>query len=179
MHKIIISLIAFSFCFASQANAEQFDDLRSVYKTKWTELVSSIEQRTELSFIQKMAVYEREVSGLKKQYAEDKSNAYKGREETITVNHECKGRPGGSTKSCGVRCVQRPNEDMYTTEDWVTFNGDTMKETVSEEKACFKLEAKGNTLKEGSVTAVFKHRSSYIDYKTLDDADALFRSFSE
>lgn len=147
------------------------------YHAKWAELVASLEQRSDLSFTQKLAEYDKAVAALKQQYVDDRVSGLQQREQTLTVTHSCKGRPSGSTKNCGYRCVERPNNDMYTTEEWITFSGDTMGEITNEEKACFKLEAKGNVYREGSVTAVFKYRDSFIGYKTMDDADALFRSF--
>jgi hypothetical protein len=141
--------------------------------------VSSLEQRADLSFLQKLSAYDRAVSDLKKQYAQDRANEYKNSEVTVTVEHSCKGRPSGSTKNCGYRCAERPNENMFTTAEWVTFSGDVMKERINEEKACFKLEAKGNVEKQGSVTATFKYRNSFVDYKLIDDAESLFNSFTE
>jgi hypothetical protein len=175
-------LIALS-CLSTGALAEQAQNLKSLdaykalYADKWARLVSDIENRSDLSFIQKLTVYEQEVDKLKKQYEEERIAEYKGSEVTLTVEHQCKGRPGGSTKNCGYRCVERPNEEMYTIEEWITFSGDHMKDIINEEKACFKLEAKGNSKKQGSVTAVFKYRGSYVGYKTADDTDTLFNSF--
>ena len=68
---------------------------------------------------------------------------------------------------------------MYTKPEWVTFSGDYMKEVINEEKACFKLEAKGNRQKQGTVTATFKYRNSFVGYKTIDDATELFDSFTK
>lgn len=175
-------LIALS-CLGNVALAEPAQELKSLeaykahYAEKWTVLVSDLESRTDLSFVQKLVRYEQEVDALKKQYEQQLASEYNSNEVTVTVEHQCKGRPSGSTKNCGYRCAERPNEDMYTTEEWTTFTGDHMKETVNEEKACFKLEASGNVKKEGSVTAVFKYRTNYVGYITADDADALFNSF--
>lgn len=155
------------------------EEIQAEYKQKWSSLVASLEQRNDISFLQKLAAYDQGVSRLKKEYAQARVAEYEKSEVTVTVDHECKGRPSGTTRNCGFRCAERPNEDMFTTEEWVTFTGDVMKENVSEEKACFKLEAKGNTKKTGSVTATFKYRGSFVDYKMIDDAEKLFNSFAE
>jgi hypothetical protein len=167
------------------ALAEPTQELNSLeaykahYFDKWTTLVNDLESKTDLSFVQKLTRYEDEVDKLKKQYEQQRASDYNRDEMTVTVEHQCKGRPYGSTKNCGYRCAERPSEDMYTTKEWTTFTGDHMKEIVNEEKACFKLEAKGNVKKQGSVTAVFKYRTNYVGYITADDADALFDSFLE
>ncbi len=182
MYKYLIVLfVLFSqFAFAEQMNqSRSVEDYQAIYKAKWSSLVASLEKRNDLSFVQKLAAYEQEVNKLKKQYAQERMGEYNDSEVTLSVDHECRGRPGGSTKNCGYRCVERPNEDMYTKPEWVTFSGDYMKEIINEEKACFKLEAKGNMRKQGTVTAVFKYRNSFVEYKTLDDATELFDSFTK
>lgn len=172
-------------CLGNIALAEPTQELNSLeaykahYFDKWTTLVNDLESKTDLSFVQKLTRYEDEVDKLKKQYEQQRASDYNRDEMTVTVEHQCKGRPYGSTKNCGYRCAERPSEDMYTTKEWTTFTGDHMKEIVNEEKACFKLEAKGNVKKQGSVTAVFKYRTNYVGYITADDADALFDSFLE
>lgn len=181
MYKfLVVLLVLFSqFTFAEEVNKPRsVEEYQVIYKEKWTALVGSLEQRTDLSFVQKLATYEQEVSKLKKQYAQERMGEYNDSEVTFSIDHMCKGRPSGSTKNCGYRCVERPNEDMYTKEEWVSFSGDYMDEIINEEKACFKLEAKGNTKKEGTVTATFKYRNSFVDYKTVDDATELFDSFT-
>ena len=181
MYKYLVLLLVL---FSQLATAEEVnksrsvDEYQNIYKAKWTSLVESLEQRTDLSFVQKLATYEQEVSKLKKQYAQERMGEYNDSEVTLSVDHDCKGRPSGSTKNCGYRCVERPNEDMYTKPEWVSFSGDYMKEIINEEKACFKLEAKGNIQKEGTVKATFKYRNSFVDYKTVDDATELFDSFT-
>ncbi len=181
MYKYLVLLLALlsPFAFAEELSAPRsVEDYQAIYKAKWTSLVESLEQRTDLSFVQKMGAYEQEVNKLKKQYAQERMGEYNDSEVTLSVEHACKGRPSGSTKNCGYRCVERPNEDMFTKPEWVTFSGDYMKEIINEEKACFKLEAKGNTQKQGIVTATFKYRNSFVDYKTIDDATELFDSFT-
>ena len=182
MKKYLASLALF-FALSGLAMAGPTQELKSLeaykadYAEKWTALVSDLESRTDLSFVQKLARYEQEVGQLKKQYKQQRTSEYNSDEVTVTVEHQCKGRPSGSTKNCGYRCAERPNDDMYTTDEWTTFTGDHINETVNEEKACFKLEASGNVKKQGSVTAVFKYRTNYVGYITADDADALFNSF--
>jgi hypothetical protein len=181
MHKYLILLLALlsQFAFAEQMNEQRsVEEYQAIYKAKWHSLVESLEQRTDLSFVQKLATYEQEVNKLKKQYSQERMGDYNDNEVTLSVEHACKGRPSGSTKNCGYRCVERPNKDMYTKPEWVSFSGDYMKEIINEEKACFKLEAKGNTQKEGTVTATFKYRNSFVEYKTVDDATELFDSFT-
>lgn len=181
MSKSLISLFAVLLMFTHSAIAEQgtrtAEEIRLDYKAKWQVLVNDLEARDDLSFVQKLAVYDQELTLLKKQYVEARLNEYKGDEVAITVEHECKGRPAGSTKNCGYVCAERPNEDMFTKPEWVSFKGDYMDEIINEEEACFELEAKGNVKKQGSVTAVFKYRGSFVDYKSADDATELFSSF--
>ncbi|MBT3506074.1 MAG: hypothetical protein HN475_09990 [Piscirickettsiaceae bacterium] len=183
MKKYLASLALLVALFSGLIMAQDKQELsaleahESLYHAKWTSLVSELEVRTDLSFVQKLVMYEEEVNKLKEQYKEQRVAEYNDDEVTVTAEHQCKGRPAGSTRNCGYRCVERPNEDMYTTAEWTMFTGDYMKEVVNEEKACFKLEASGNVSKQGSVTAVFKYRKNYIVYRTSDDADALFDSF--
>lgn len=147
------------------------------YQQQWQQLVDKIAARTEISFEKKLALYEHYLQQLKQEYAQQPQQYYQQHSVTLSETHQCKGRPAGSTKNCGFRCVVRPNKAMYTTEAWVTFSGDSTKTTVTEEKACLKLEAKGNVKKEGQVTAIFKYREGYANYKTISEADTLFRSF--
>ena len=177
MSLAVLTLVSVLFSGLTMAQPEALEIHKAEYKQKWQALVQGIENRSDLSFTQKLTVYEQEVAKLKKQYQEERVEEYNSNEVTITVDHQCKGRPAGSTRNCGVRCAERPDEDMFTKVEWVTFSGDYMDEVVNEEKACFKLEAKGNVKKEGSVSAVFKYRTNYVGYITADDADALFNSF--
>lgn len=164
---------------AAEQNIRTTEEIHQEYKTKWNTLVNSVEARDDLSFVEKLTMYNQELNKLKQQYVETRLNEYSNNEVAVTVEHQCKGRPAGSTKNCGYRCAERPNEDMFTQEDWISFEGDYMDEIINEEKVCFKLESKGNVKKEGSVTAIFRYRGSFVDYKTADDASALFSSFLE
>jgi hypothetical protein len=183
MKKYLASVALLLALFSSLNMAQEQQELsaleahESLYYAKWTSLVLELEARTGLSFIQKLVMYEEEVNNLKEQYKEQRVGDYSDDEVSVTVEHQCKGRPAGSTKNCGYRCAERPDEDMYTTAEWTTFTGDYMKEMISEEKVCFKLEATGNVKKQGSVTAVFKYRKNYVGYRTSNDANALFDSF--
>lgn len=172
---LVLALLWSELSVAQQPKDNDF--YQQKYQAKWQQMVSELEHRSDLSFVQKMALYEQQVSQLKKQYVAERATDYQGKDETLSVTHTCKGRPAGSTKNCGTVCVERPNKDMFTKPEWVEFTGDYMDEIINEEMACFKLEAKGNTKKVGSVTATFKYRDSYIDYKGVDDADKLFSSF--
>lgn len=184
MKSYLMALLLGMNCLTSSAIAEQTQALEkslAVYKVhyaeKWAFLINDLESRTDLSFVQKLSRYEQEVKKLKAEYMQQRISEYNDKEVSVTVQHQCKGRPAGSTKNCGYRCAERPNEDMYTTAAWTTFMGDTTKEIINEEKACFKLEATGNTTRTGSVTAIFRYRTNYVGYITADDADALFESF--
>lgn len=139
--------------------------------------VLELKDRADLSFPQKLALYEREITSLKDQFATERAKEYQALEVTLTADHTCRGRPSGTAKNCGFKCVERPNENMYTTDEWITYTGDSMGELKNEAKACLKLEARGKGNEEGRVSAVFKYRTSYIEYKIAKDADALFNSF--
>ena len=106
MKKYLASLALF-FALSGLAMAEPTQELKSLeaykadYAEKWTALVSDLESRTDLSFVQKLARYEQEVGQLKKQYKQQRTSEYNSDEVTVTVEHQCKGRPSGSTKNCG------------------------------------------------------------------------------
>jgi len=156
---------------------QSMESYQTQYHAKWTSLVSELKDRADLSFPQKLALYEREITSLKDQFATERAKEYQALEVTLTADHTCRGRPSGTAKNCGFKCVERPNENMYTTDEWITYTGDSMGELKNEAKACLKLEARGKGNEEGRVSAVFKYRTSYIEYKIAKDADALFNSF--
>lgn len=177
--SLITLLLTFSHYAVAELNIRTAEEIRHEYKAKWNDMVDSLEAREDLTFIEKLTVYDQQLNSLKQQYIETRLAEYKNNEVVVTVQHQCKGRPGGSTKNCGSVCAERPNDDMFTREDWVSFEGNYMDEIINEEKACFELEAKGNVKKQGSVTATFRYRDSFVDYKTAYDASDLFSSFLE
>ncbi len=183
MQQYLVSITFIITVFSTMVAAQEtiapqsMSGYKTQYQAKWSSLVSELKDRADLSFPQKLALYEREITSLKHQFAAERAKEYQALEVTLTANHVCKGRPSGIPKNCGFKCVERPNENMYTTDKWISFSGDSMGELQNEAKACLKLEARGRGNKEGSVSAVFKYRTSYIDYKVAQDADALFSSF--
>ncbi|MFT7234918.1 MAG: hypothetical protein ACI9QV_000488 [Methylophagaceae bacterium] len=161
----------------TQQGLKLLDIYKAHYGQRWTSLVSGLENRSDLSFAQKLAHYEQQIGIVKQQFSKERIQEYQQQSITLKVEHKCKGRPSGTAKNCGFKCVERPNENMYTTEKWVIYTGDEMGKTLNEAKACLKLEVRGAGKNEGTVSATYKYRPSYIDYKVADDADILFKSF--
>jgi hypothetical protein len=183
MQKYLASFALFLTLFSGLVIAQEgqqpaaLETYKPQYQAEWTSLVSQLAARTDLSFPQKLVRYEREVTGLKAQFVVERAKEYQNLAIKLTADHQCKGRPSGTPKNCGFVCVERPNDNMYTTEQWTSYTGDSMGDIKNEAKACLKLEVRGKGKKQGSVSAIFKFRTSYIDYKVADDADALFNSF--
>tara|TARA_R110002111_G_scaffold119225_2_gene182128 strand:+ start:520 stop:1098 length:579 start_codon:yes stop_codon:yes gene_type:complete len=183
MQHYLASLALIFTVFSTIATGQQIlepqpmDGYQTQYQSKWTALVANLKDRADLSFPEKLALYEREITSLKQQFGAERSKEYQSMTVTLTADHACKGRPSGTAKNCGYKCVERPNENMYTTDDWITYTGDSKGQIKNEAKACLKLEARGSGKTEGRVSAVFKYRTSYIDYKVAKDADELFNSF--
>ena len=169
--------------FSSLLSAEEgsqlklLEDYKHKYQAEWFLLVSTLEAKENLSFKNKLMRYEDEVSRLKQLFVVERVNEYESLSTTLVSTHQCNGRPSGTPKNRGVVCVERPDENMYTTEEWVTYKGDSMGQVMTEAKACLKLEVRGKGRKKGSVSAVFKFRKDYIKYKSAGDADFLFNDF--
>ena len=183
MNKHIALLTFVLTLFSSLLSAEEgrrlkpLEDYKHKYETEWVLLVSTLDAKKNLSFKKKLVRYEEDVSRLKQLFVVERINEYENLSATLVSIHQCNGRPSGTPKNCGFVCVERPDENMYTTEGWVTFKGDTMGQVVTEAKACLKLEVRGKGRKKGSVSAVFKYRKGYINYKTAEDADILINNF--
>tara|TARA_B110000114_G_scaffold89390_1_gene94513 strand:- start:196 stop:756 length:561 start_codon:yes stop_codon:yes gene_type:complete len=156
---------------------KSLEDYKHKYEAEWALLVSTLDAKKNLSFKKKLLRYEEEVSRLKQLFLVERVNEYEGLSTTLVSVHQCNGRPSGTPKNCGFVCVERPDENMYTTEEWVTFKGDSMGHVMTEAKACLKLEVRGKGRKKGSVSAIFKYRKSHINYKSAQDADILFNNF--
>ena len=164
-----------SLLFAEEANRlKSLHTYKQQYQAEWSLLVSTLDENSKLSFQSKLVVYDKEVSELKHLFALERANEYRNLSVTVVSAHHCNGRPSGTPKNCGFVCVERLDENMYTLKEWVTFKGDSSGQIMTEAKACLKLEVRGKSRKQGSVSAVFKYRKSYIDYKSAADADVLF-----
>ena len=166
---MIKQLVLFTFLvtfFSSHLFAEEANQLKALqnykqqYQAEWSLLVSTLDDNR-----------------LKHLFVVERSNEYRNLSMTVVSTHYCNGRPSGTPKNCGFVCVERLDENMYTTEQWVTFKGDSSGQVMTEAKACLKLEVRGKSRKKGSVSAIFKYRKSYIDYKSAVDADVLFNEF--
>jgi len=167
-----------SLLFAEEANRlKALQNYKQQYQAEWSLLVSTLDDNSELSFQKKLVVYDKGVTRLKRLFVVERANEYRSLSMTVVSTHYCNGRPSGTPKNCGFVCVERLDENMYTTEQWVTFMGDSSGQVMTEAKACLKLEVRGKSRKKGSVSAVFKYRKSYIDYKSAADADVLFNEF--
>jgi len=78
MKKYLASLALLVALFSGLIMAQDKQELsaleahESLYHAKWTSLVSELEVRTDLSFVQKLVMYEEEVNKLKEQYKEQR-----------------------------------------------------------------------------------------------------------
>lgn len=150
------------------------DNYKVEYRSQWQQLLNKVEDENGLSFIEKLAIYQPGIDQLKQQFIKQRRNDYQMISVDLSAHHSCRGRPSGTAKNCGYKCVERPNENMFTKDEWVKIDGDVMDEIRNEAKACIKVIIRGTGKNEANVTATFKYRNSYIDYKVAEDANTLF-----
>lgn len=163
------------FLFAEEGpRLKPLQNYKQQFQAEWILLVSTLDRNNKLSFQNKLVRYDKEVARLKSLFVTERANEYRSLSVTVVTTHYCNGRPSGTPRNCGFVCAERPDQNMYTMEEWVTFSGDSMGQIMNEAKACLKLEARGKSRKKGRVSAVFKYRKSYIDFMSAADADVLF-----
>lgn len=161
---------------ASSQPVTSIADYRADYEKKWVGLVSQLEQGQEMSAAQKM-------NAMEQNFKRERWADYQAFEVTETAEQLCRGKTPRTkirrSQACATKCVERPNEDMYTSLSLVKFEGPTRKEFVTGTKACFRLKVWGAGVEKGRVTATFKYRDSYIEHAIEQDAKAVFSEILE
>jgi hypothetical protein len=159
------------------------DDYKALYEAKRDAIFAEVESMTELNFREKQAHYEQEVKALKREFKAKRAQDYTvggTGSVTLTVEHSCKGRSSsaGGVKmpvNCGYKCVNQPNEKMFTKEEWVTVTDAIYSDlTISPSKACIQLKNDDTSLKKVTLTATFKYSEGNVGLKVAEDAEMLF-----
>lgn len=158
------------------------DDYRAEYKERFDAIFDMVESKSELNFREKQARYEQEVKALKREFKAQRAQDYAlwgTGSVTKTVEHECRGRSASGGQrimpvNCGYKCVEQPEERMFTKEEWVTVTGDYSDLIISQTEACIELRNDDTSLKKATLTAIFKYNDSNIDLKIAEEAEALF-----
>ena len=77
MSLAVLTLVNVLFSGLTMAHPEALEMHKAEYKQKWQALVQGIENRSDLSFTQKLTVYEQEVAKLKRKVTTTKNNLKK------------------------------------------------------------------------------------------------------
>ena len=186
--RLLILVLAFYSTAAFSVDGQgqtlkSLDDYKAEYKVKYDAIFTMIESNTELNFREKQAHYDRELVALKSEFKAQRTRDYAevgSGSVTKTVVHTCRGRSASGAHfsmpvNCGYKCVEAPEEKMFTKEEWVTITGSIYSDVlITPSKACVEVTSLDTSLKKVTLSAIFKYNDSNIELKIVEEADALF-----
>jgi hypothetical protein len=149
------------------------------YKDSRRIIMEAIQQRTDLSIPERLALYEQEMEKLRVLFRGERRSEFESKSVQVSQEHSCTSGSSGGRKDCGWKCATSPSPDLYTKAEWVTTSGTNKGLSVSDSQACIKMTVAGRGRNAGSVTATFRYRPEIVARRVEDDARELFNLITD
>ena len=179
---ILVLLLTSSISLSAQDYAvKPLTDYLDTYKEKHQEISQILETRGDITFAEKLSLYETEISKLKEGFKDDRKAEYLSKSVKRAKRHSCKGTRIRGITDCKAVSIEAPNKNMYTSKDWVKVEGENTKVEVSPDNSSVSLSltATGTRLTEGVIFTVFKYRPELINSIVNKESINLFSKITD
>lgn len=136
------------------------------YKNKQLLISSDIEANTDVSFSQKLAIYDDKIRKLKEAFKADRRLEYQSKKIKRAKRNICKGQHTRSVTDCSSVIIKAPTDNMYTLKEWATVslkgNEKAIKVFVDSSFVSLKVSATGKRTNTASAQTFFKYKPKFI-----------------
>lgn len=183
----LISLIAFLFGVIKVTAQDHLAKPLSVFLEDYKERESLIfkeidDNNKNLSFDQKLIVYNNELSKLKEDFKKKRKLEYQLKSVKRARKSACKGTHIRRVTDCESVLVKAPNKYMYTTEKWAQVNkegqNNSIKVFVDSSFVSLKISSTGMKVNKASVYTIFKYKPNVIDAIVEKETTELFQEIT-
>jgi len=162
------------------ASVKPLSDFFKAYKNKHITISEKIESNTKLSFAEKLATYENEVSKIREEFKKNRSSEYLSKTAKRAKRYSCTGTHIRNTTECAPVYINAPNSNMYTTKDWVNNEGEnTVDVTIDSSNVSLRMKAIGKRTYKGVLYATFKYIPEKIPAIVNKETTELFNQMVE
>lgn len=173
---IFALLLTNSICVSAQGSlVKPLSDFLTDYKEKNHVISEEIKEMTDISFAEKLALYENKVAKIKESFKNKRKEEYLSKSITRAKRFNCEGTHVRKATKCLYE-VKAPNENMYTKKDWIEIKGTDVPVSVNTDDYSTKIgmTVSGKKKIDLTVYATFKYKSESIPSMVDKDMLELF-----
>ena len=167
--------------FAQGSSVKPLANFLEIYKDKNTVISKEVENNTDISFTEKLKVYENRISKLKEEFKAQRKKEYFSKELTNAKRYSCEGVHVRKVTNCNY-VVKAPNDKMYAKSEWVEVKGldqDKSIQIVTEGSSpIIKMTAAGKKKIDVTVFTKFKYKSESIAEMVDKETSELFSNLA-
>jgi len=146
------------------SSVSPLSDFLETYEQKHSVISKNIEEKTTLTFDEKLLLYQNEVTKLKEDFKAKRKAEYLSKTARRAKRLTCTGTHTRNSTICEPVYIKAPNSDMYTEKDWIKVEGSGNIETTigSDSSISMSMKVNGKRTNKGVVYATFKYKPESI-----------------
>ena len=163
-------------CISAQGSlVKPLSDFLTNYKEKNHLISEEIKEMTDISFAEKLALYENKIAAIKDDFKNTRKEEYLSKSVTRAKRFNCTGTHTRKVTECSY-IVKAPNENMYTKKEWVEIKGTDTPVEITTDGVSTKVNMKAPGKKQIDLTlyATFKYKPESIPAMVDKDMLELF-----
>ena len=173
---IFTVLLTNSICISAQGSlVKPLSDFLTNYKEKNHIISEEIKEMTDISFAEKLALYENKIAAIKEDFKNKRKVEYLSKSITRAKRFNCTGTHVRKSTNCLYE-VKAPNDNMYTKDDWIEIKGTDTPVNINTDDYSTKIgmTVSGKKKIDLTVFATFKYKSESIPAMVDKDMVELF-----
>ncbi len=163
--------------FAQGSSVKPLENFLEIYKNKNTVISKEIENNSDISFAEKLALYQNKISKLKEDFKTERKREYFSKNITRAKRYNCEGVHTRKVTNCNY-VIKTPNDNMYTKKEWIELKGldqDKNIQIVTEDELPrIKMTAAGKKKIDVTVYATFKYKAENVSEMVDKETSELF-----
>ena len=177
---LLIFLMSSTGLFAQGSSVKPLANFLEIYKDKNTVISKEVENNTDISFTEKLKVYENRISKLKEEFKAQRKKEYFSKELTNAKRYSCEGVHVRKVTNCNY-VVKAPNDKMYAKSEWVEVKGldqENIQIVTEGSSPLIKITAAGKKKIDVTVFVKFKYKSESITEMVDKETSELFSNMA-
>jgi len=163
--------------FAQGSSVKPLENFLEIYKDKNTVISKEIENNSDISFKEKLALYQSKISKLKEDFKMQRKREYFSKNITRAKRFNCEGVHTRKVTNCSY-IIKAPNDNMYTKAEWIEVKGldkDKDLQIVTEDVNTYaKMKAAGKKKMQATIYATFKYKADSVSEMVDKETSELF-----
>jgi len=163
-----------------KSTVQPLSEFLESYKDKYRIISEEIESMTELSFAEKLALYDTETSKLKEDFKANRKSEYLSKTAKRAKRFTCTGTHVRNSTDCAPVTIDAPSNNMYTKTEWIKVEGSNQgKVDLDNSSVTLRIKATGKRTYKGVLYATFKYKPENVPAIVNQETTDLFNQMTE